>query len=165
MDAFGVYDKYNDFQKLALILERKSARDLRLPFDAGAASSFALRNLYPSKVLFKSVAKSAALHAARVAAVIIKILFHDKKRERGKNRAISVTSPLRRVKAFPFNYNRSIPARDRLRHRHAGRRGSGERFYRRSATAVRTSALKPPLKFAELFICLSRTSLTSVPVS
>lgn len=68
------------------------------------------------------------------------------------------------VKAFPFNYNRSQPGSPSASARGAG--GSGEeRFYRRSATVVRTSALKPPLKFAELFICLAPAASMFVPTS
>lgn len=68
------------------------------------------------------------------------------------------------VKAFPFNYNRSQPGSPSASA--CGAEGSGEeRFYRRSATVVRTSALKPPLKFAELFICPAPAASVFVPTS
>lgn len=60
--------------------------------------------------------------------------------------------PIIDIKAFPFNYNRSQQGSpSALVPRGVGPKG--KRFYRWSATVVRTSALKPPLKFAELFIC------------
>lgn len=67
------------------------------------------------------------------------------------------------VKAFPFNYNRSQPGSPSASAFGGG--GPGKRFYRRSATVVRTSALKPPLKFAELFICLAPAASMFVPTS
>jgi len=67
------------------------------------------------------------------------------------------------IKAFPFNYNRSQPGSPSASASGGGE--SGERFYRRSATVVRTSALKPPLKFAELFIRLVPAASMFVPTS
>lgn len=61
----------------------------------------------------------------------------------------------RRVKAFPFNYNRSKSA-NRLQW-HWRRRDGG--FIDGQPRLARRPALKPPLKFAELFISIRLSNL------
>lgn len=128
--------------------EKKSHVDLYYKFilKARALSKSALRNRCFSKKLLSPLNPRLT---SRVAAVIIKILFRGKKK--GGKWSDKRNEPIVDVKAFPFNYNRSQPGSPSASA--SGGAGSGERFYRRSATVVRTSALKPPLKFAELFIC------------